>query len=434
MSLTTFILDNYYILILFMQMSVLAALFIHLGRFDYEDPRTGAFRRVIIGVVLWAFFDFLISTWAARYDDATAFDLYRYSCFLFLVFPPAASELIIALHRKITWRTRTLLYGPYLALYATALAVPDIVSAKMFGVAGGAEAFPGPWNAAFKIYTPVLVFSLIARLVLKALGDADPVARREKLVLAFGGAATMVGILLSQIAKSHWPELPWLANMTTLTTTAAAFISLKKYGRVLSPQALYGITVQITPAGMIHLHGDRISWASPSMLQKLGYSGFDELANRPVETILAESDPSENTHAMIDRMSSGRISNEEANLIGADGNMIPCLISGAAFNPADPSLGALLVFTDVTEYKRIEREREKLISSLQDALVEVKTLRGFLPICANCKKIRDDEGYWRQIEEYIQDRSDAQFSHSICPDCKAMLYPDLFPPSPEKEA
>lgn len=64
-------------------------------------------------------------------------------------------------------------------------------------------------------------------------------------------------------------------------------------------------------------------------------------------------------------------------------------------------------------------------SDLEKALSEVKTLSGFLPICASCKKIRDDAGYWQQIEVYIRDRSDAQFSHGICPDCAKRLYPGL---------
>ncbi len=80
---------------------------------------------------------------------------------------------------------------------------------------------------------------------------------------------------------------------------------------------------------------------------------------------------------------------------------------------------------DIFERKKIETEREKLIRDLQSALSEVKTLRGFLPICASCKKIRDDKGYWNQIEEYISAHSDAQFSHGICPDCARKLYPDI---------
>lgn len=66
-------------------------------------------------------------------------------------------------------------------------------------------------------------------------------------------------------------------------------------------------------------------------------------------------------------------------------------------------------------------ERDKL----KVALKEIKTLSGFLPICANCKKIRDDEGYWEQVEAYIGDRSDAKFSHSICPECVNKLYPEF---------
>ena len=80
---------------------------------------------------------------------------------------------------------------------------------------------------------------------------------------------------------------------------------------------------------------------------------------------------------------------------------------------------------EIERRKKLEKEREKLIEELQQALSEIKTLRGFLPICANCKKIRDDEGYWQQIEEYIQARSDARFSHSICPECTKKLYPEL---------
>ena len=72
-----------------------------------------------------------------------------------------------------------------------------------------------------------------------------------------------------------------------------------------------------------------------------------------------------------------------------------------------------------------QAERDLLIEELQTALGEVKTLSGLLPICANCKKIRDDSGYWTQVEKYIQENSQAEFSHSICPDCIKALYPEL---------
>jgi DNA-binding response OmpR family regulator len=64
-----------------------------------------------------------------------------------------------------------------------------------------------------------------------------------------------------------------------------------------------------------------------------------------------------------------------------------------------------------------EKQQERLISDLQAALAEIKTLKGFIPICASCKKIRDDEGYWNQLEAYLSERTDAVFSHGLCPDC-----------------
>jgi hypothetical protein len=73
----------------------------------------------------------------------------------------------------------------------------------------------------------------------------------------------------------------------------------------------------------------------------------------------------------------------------------------------------------------IQIERLGLIAQLQDALANIKTLQGLIPICANCKKIRDDKGYWSQIEVYLTKHSDADFSHGICPDCLRTLYPDL---------
>jgi len=69
------------------------------------------------------------------------------------------------------------------------------------------------------------------------------------------------------------------------------------------------------------------------------------------------------------------------------------------------------------ERTRAETEREKLIVQLQDALANIKTLQGMLPICASCKKIRDDSGYWNQIEVYITKHSEAEFTHGLCPDC-----------------
>jgi PAS domain-containing protein len=81
---------------------------------------------------------------------------------------------------------------------------------------------------------------------------------------------------------------------------------------------------------------------------------------------------------------------------------------------------------EVMERRRAQQEREEVIIELQSALAQVRKLSGLLPICASCKKIRDDKGYWQQIEAYIRDHSEAHFSHGICPECAKKLYPDFF--------
>ena len=98
----------------------------------------------------------------------------------------------------------------------------------------------------------------------------------------------------------------------------------------------------------------------------------------------------------------------------------------ATFDKANGQVGGLIgAILDITERKNAENEKEKLIVELQEALDKVKLLSGLLPICASCKKIRDDQGYWKQIETYIHEHSEAKFSHGICPECATKLYPDF---------
>ena len=78
----------------------------------------------------------------------------------------------------------------------------------------------------------------------------------------------------------------------------------------------------------------------------------------------------------------------------------------------------------IAALKQAEEEREKLIRQLQEALANIKTLSGLLPICFSCKQIRDDKGYWNQIDTYIRDHTEAEFTHGICPPCARKLYPD----------
>ncbi len=105
-------------------------------------------------------------------------------------------------------------------------------------------------------------------------------------------------------------------------------------------------------------------------------------------------------------------------------SLIVQVAASNVFSNAGQLVGRMASFVDITKRKELEIDREKMIEELQDALEKIKTLKGIIPICASCKKIRDDKGYWKQIETYIKEHSEADFSHGLCPDCVKKLYPD----------
>lgn len=104
-----------------------------------------------------------------------------------------------------------------------------------------------------------------------------------------------------------------------------------------------------------------------------------------------------------------------------------CVTMSPIKDSAGHVIGASSIAYDITERKKAETEKIELIAHLNDTLSKVKTLSGLLPICAQCKKIRDDRGYWQRLEHYVREHSGAEFSHSICPDCMVLLYPEFAP-------
>ena len=112
-------------------------------------------------------------------------------------------------------------------------------------------------------------------------------------------------------------------------------------------------------------------------------------------------------------------------LAGNDDNPKYILVEAVAYGLGG-SIGrkCRMVILDITERMRVALEIDRLVNALQQALAQIKVLSGLLPICSYCKKIRDDKGYWNQLESYISSHSDALFSHSICPECRKNHYPD----------
>ena len=92
------------------------------------------------------------------------------------------------------------------------------------------------------------------------------------------------------------------------------------------------------------------------------------------------------------------------------------------FDDNGEMVSAVHIARDITNRVLIQKERERLVKDLKKALTQINTLSGLLPICSNCKKIRDDQGYWNLLESYIESHSEAEFSHGMCPECSDQLY------------
>ncbi len=108
-----------------------------------------------------------------------------------------------------------------------------------------------------------------------------------------------------------------------------------------------------------------------------------------------------------------------------EGSLYIEVMSSPIKNKDGKIIATVEITRNITARKQLEKEKEELIAELQDTLEKVKVLSGFIPICAHCKNIRDDKGFWTQVEDYIRENSEAEFTHGICPDCATQVYKDL---------
>jgi PAS domain S-box-containing protein len=174
------------------------------------------------------------------------------------------------------------------------------------------------------------------------------------------------------------------------------------------------------------LKGIIVSWNAGAE-QMYGYASREAIG-KSIFMLAADDLSAEEMAQWLQRLSSGeKIENYETLRRKKDGGVIHVALT---ISPTKNELGQIegssTIARDITSRKLAEKEREELLASLQTALANVKTLHGMLPICSACNKIRNDEGYWERIETYIRERSDAEFTHGICPDCAKKLYPQFY--------
>lgn len=174
---------------------------------------------------------------------------------------------------------------------------------------------------------------------------------------------------------------------------------------------------------LTHLSDGRIIEANEAFADMTGFSRTEFLGQTTLDISIWRS--KENRDVMVDALSKGgSVKNIEVRFRTRGGEAKTGLVSAdrLTINGEECILSSVV---DITDRKRSEEERDRLISELREAVSKIRTLSGLLPICSSCKKIRDDKGYWRQIESYIQEHSEAEFTHGICPACARKLYPEL---------
>ncbi len=165
----------------------------------------------------------------------------------------------------------------------------------------------------------------------------------------------------------------------------------------------------------------KIVSANPAAAVMSGYTVDELLALEISDLDTAES--GRKVPERYEKLLRGEILRDEVIHRRKDGSIFPLEICCRSFDQVDHQY-IVALHRDITDRKLMEEDKENVIVELQKALSEVKQLKLFLPICASCKKIRDDEGYWSEVERYIGEHTDTQFSHGICPDCMRKLYPE----------
>jgi PAS domain S-box-containing protein len=192
--------------------------------------------------------------------------------------------------------------------------------------------------------------------------------------------------------------------------------------QLLASEARFRSLLEEAPIAIAMTREGRFLYVNPGYLAMHGFTFADELIGTSIfERVLPEDRAA--FRAFPDPQACEG-ANFEFRSLRKDGTAFP--VSTSVRNLALGDGPAVLGFLqDISERSRAEQEREGLIRNLQVALAKVKTLRGLIPICSHCKKIRDDKGYWNHLEAYITSNSEAAFTHGVCPECVHDFYSDF---------
>src|SRR5450759_773488 len=236
---------------------------------------------------------------------------------------------------------------------------------------------------------------------------------REQLWLTIGlVAALLVGLAVGFMALWRGERVRFYRNREK--AAEALRLSEERYQRLFESNPY--------PAMVYDLETLSFLAVNPAAIRHYGYSRDEFLA-----MTIKDIRPAEDLARLVESVAAPRNSLSDAGVwrhYRKDGTLIDVEITSNTLMH-DGRRAVLVIPIDITERKRAAEERERLVASLQQALADVKTLSGLLPICSYCKKIRDDGNFWHNVDSYMTEHSEITFSHGMCPDCLRKHHPEF---------
>lgn len=367
-----YFLENYYLLALIFTLAYALTFIYFLQRFDADDPKIKAFKRVLLGAVGWSLFDFLMSSHFSAHKPEEALAAFRWMSCLFLFYPPASCEFALTLIGRTARLERALVYVPFALLYVAAIGFPSSVDGSTFGIVSPDPGHTEIWNHAFRWFTMVYVVLFLVLLLARALRIKDRLRKREMLIIFTGGVLSASGIVTArQLMVLMGPGFPFMGSIAVVFTCLAAFLGTKLYGRLVSPRILYQAMLNASPNGILRIKHNEIVWMNEAMLKLLGEADSEEMMGRSLESYI---DPARHKVSEINwlvrQLNAGQLKQAEIALLSHGEKPLWCLASASLLDPTRPGLGVFTVFSDITSRKETEEQRilgEKLKAAIETA-------------------------------------------------------------------
>jgi PAS domain S-box-containing protein len=324
------------------------------------------------------------------------------------------------------WWIWVVLYGPVVAFSVLTL-LTDLIISGVEKTDWGFEAIGGP-VALFFVHPHAAFLHLLAIILVTVYVFRldDPKEKRQAQYVALGLLAPFLWVHLSPFLSTALDmALPDMKRLGLGLMTGIIGFAIWRYDLfALNPVTAANNIIATMPdlLFLIRPNGE-IASINQSVAEALGFDEEDVIRRSVTDFVSGKA---------VQDLFRGKegehgLRHLEATLMGKDGARIPAGVAISTLKEKDGSLAAyVFIVRDMTEQKKVETEQEALIEELQEALANVKTLKGLVPICSGCKKIRNDKGYWQQVEAYIKENTQADFSHGICDDCAKQLYPEAF--------